>query len=59
MELVVSEYFMVIADALETVVTKVSQDGGRLLINNRAFSSSSIVIPCVDSWEMMPSESFR
>jgi hypothetical protein len=59
MELVVSEYFTAIAEALHTVVTKVSQDGGRLLISNRAFSSSSIVMPCADSWEMMPSESFR
>jgi hypothetical protein len=44
-----------VADALHTVVTKVSQDGRRLLISKRAFSSSSIVIPCADSWEIMPS----
>jgi hypothetical protein len=55
MELVVSEYFMAVADALQTVVTKVSQDGGSLLISNRAFSMSSIVNPCADSREMMPS----
>jgi hypothetical protein len=55
MELVISEYFTAAADALHTVVKKVSQDGGRLLISSRAFSSSSIVIPCADSWEMIPS----
>jgi hypothetical protein len=54
MELVVSEYFTAVADALQTVVTKVSQDGGRVLISSRALSSSSIVIPCADSWEMIP-----
>jgi hypothetical protein len=53
MELVVSKYFTAVADALHTVMTKVSQDGGRLLISNRVFKSSSIVIPCVDSWEIM------
>jgi hypothetical protein len=45
MELVVSEYLTAVADAVHMVVTKVSQDGGRLLISKRAFSSSSIVIP--------------
>jgi hypothetical protein len=49
MELIVSEYFTAAADALHTVVTKVSQDGGRLLISSTAFNSSSIVIPCADS----------
>jgi hypothetical protein len=55
MDLVVSEYFTAAAGALHMVVTKVSQDGGRLLISNGAFSSLSIVMPCADSWEMMPS----
>jgi hypothetical protein len=55
MELVVLEYFTAAVDALQTAVTKVSQDGGRVLISNRALSSSSIVIPCGDSWELIPS----
>jgi hypothetical protein len=55
MELVVSEYFTAVVDALQMVMTKVSQDGGRVLISNRALSSSSIIIPCADSWEMIPS----
>jgi hypothetical protein len=54
MELVFSEYFTTVADALHTFIKKVSQDGGRLLITNRAFSSSSIVIPCVENWKMIP-----
>jgi hypothetical protein len=53
MELVVSQYFTALADVLHTDVTKVSQDSGRLLISNRAFSSLSIVIPCADNWEMI------
>jgi hypothetical protein len=59
MELIISEYFTAEVDALHTVVKKVSQDGGKLLINSRAFSSSSIVIPCADSWVMIPSYLFR
>jgi hypothetical protein len=59
MELVISKYFMAAASALHTVVTKVFQDGGRLLISSTAFSSSSIVIPCGNSWEMIPLYSFR
>jgi hypothetical protein len=47
--------FTAVADVLHTVVTKVSQDDGRLLINIRALNSSSIVIPYADSWEMIPS----
>jgi hypothetical protein len=38
MELVVSQNLTAVADALHTVVTKVSQDSGRLLISNRGFS---------------------
>jgi hypothetical protein len=52
MELVVSTAAV---DTLEMVVTKVSLHGGRLLISNRAFNSSSIVIACADSREMIPS----
>jgi hypothetical protein len=51
MELVILVYFTATADVLHTVVTKVFQDGGRLLISSRAFTSSSIVIPCVYNWE--------
>jgi hypothetical protein len=54
MELVVSEYFTAVIDTLHMVVTKVSWDGGRLLIINRAFSSSLIFIPYANNWEMIP-----
>jgi hypothetical protein len=55
MELVVLEYFTAATDVLHTIVTKVSQDGGRLLISSRAFSSSSIIILCANNWEMIRS----
>jgi hypothetical protein len=59
MDLIVSDYITVAVDALHTVETKVSQEGGRLLICNRAFNLSLIHIPCANSWEMIPSYSFR
>jgi hypothetical protein len=59
MELVVSEYFIAGVDVLHTVVTKVSQDGGILLVRNRVFNSLSIDIPCAESYEMIPSYAFR
>jgi hypothetical protein len=59
MELIVSEYFMATTDVLQTVMTKVSQDAGRLLISSGGFSSSSIIIPCANSRKMTPSYSFR
>ena len=43
--LVTSKYFMVAIEALHTVVTKVSHEGGRLLMSSIALNSSSIVVP--------------
>ena len=43
-ELVTLEYVILVVDALHTVVMKVSHEGGRLLIRDIAFKSSSIVV---------------
>ena len=43
--LVTLEYLMAAVEALHTVVTKVSQEEGRLLMSIIALSSSSIVVP--------------
>ena len=43
--LVISEYLMAVVEALHTVVTKVSQEEGRLLMSIIALSSSSIAVP--------------
>ena len=43
--LVTSEYLMAVVEALHTVVTKFSQEEGRLLMSIIALSSSSIVVP--------------
>ena len=43
---------MAVAEALHTVVTKVSQEEGRLLMSIMALSSSSIVVPCDVIWEL-------
>ena len=51
--LVTSEYFTTIVDALHVSVTKVSHEGGRLLMSNIAFNSSSIVIPLPKVWECL------
>ena len=57
--LVTSEYLMAIVEALHTVVTKVSQEEGRLLMSIIALSSSSIVVPCDVIWELILSYSLR
>ena len=44
-ELVTSEYFTTVADVFHTMVTKVLHEGGRLIVSNMAFTSSSIVVP--------------
>ena len=43
--LVTLEYSITMVDALHTIVTKVSHEGGKLLIESMAFSSPSIVVP--------------
>ena len=43
--LVTSEYLMAVVEALHTVVTKVSQDEGRLLMSIIALSLSLIAVP--------------
>ena len=48
---------MVVLDQLHTMFTYVSQEGDRLLINKREFNSTSIVIPCAESWEFILSHS--
>ena len=50
--LMTSEYWMGIVEALHTIVTKVSQEEGRLLMSIIALSSSSIVVPCDEIWEL-------
>ena len=50
--LVTLEYLMAVVEALHTVVTKVSQEEGRLLMSIIALSSSSIVVPCDEIWEL-------
>ena len=45
--------------ALQIVVTKVSQDRGRLLSRMRAWSSSSIVMPWEESYAIMVSYAQR
>ena len=57
--LVTSEYLMAIVEALHTVVTKVSYEEGRLLMSIIALSSSSIIIPCDEIWELILSYSLR
>ena len=54
-----SEYLMVVVEALHTVVTKVSQEEGRLLMSIMALSSSLIVVPCDVIWEIILSYSLR
>ena len=53
--LVTSKYLM----ALHTVVTKVSQEEGRLLMSIIALSSSSIVVPYDEIWELILLYSLR
>ena len=43
--LVTSEYLMAAVEAIHTVLMKVSQEEGRLLMSIIALSSSSIAIP--------------
>ena len=43
--LVTSEYLTTVVEALHTVVTNVSHEGGRLLMSNISLSSSLIVFP--------------
>ena len=43
--LVTLEYLMTVVEALHTIVTKVSQEEGRLLMSIIALSSSTIVVP--------------
>ena len=50
--LVTSEYLMAIVEVLHTVVTRVSQEEGRLLMSIIGLSSSSIVVPCDVIWEL-------
>ena len=57
--LVTSEYLMAVVEALHTVVTKVSQEEGRLLMSIMALSSSSIVVPYDEIWELKLSYSLR
>ena len=45
--------------SLHIVVTKVSQEEGRLLMSIIALNSSSIVIPCDKIWELKLSYSLR
>ena len=40
-----SEYFTAAVEELHTVVTKVSDEDGRLLMTSIALNSSSIVVP--------------
>jgi hypothetical protein len=49
MELVASEYFIAVVTAMHTITTMVSHNGERLFNNIKAFNSSLIVIPCVES----------
>ena len=57
--LVTSEYLMAVVEALHTVVTKVSQEEGRLLMSIMALSSSSIAVPYNVIWELKLSYSLR
>ena len=50
--LVTSEYLMAVVEALHTIVTKVSQEEGRLLMSINALSSSLIVVACDEIWEL-------
>ena len=54
-----SEYLIAVVEALHTVVTKVSQEEGRLLMSIVALSSSSIVVPYDEIWELKLSYSLR
>ena len=49
---VTSEYFTAVVEALHTIVTKVSHEEGRLLMSSIALSSSSIVVPWAEIWEL-------
>ena len=57
--LVTTEYLMAVVEALHTVVMKVSQKEGRLLLSIIALSSSSIVVPCDVIWKLRLSYSLR
>ena len=46
------EYLTSVVEALHKVVTKVSYEEGRLLMSIIALSSSSIVVPCDEIWEL-------
>ena len=50
MELLAKAYVIFV---VENLVTNVSHDKGKLLISRRAQSSSLLVLPCVDNWEMI------
>ena len=43
---------MAVVEAFHTVVKKVSQEEGRLLMSIIALSSSLIVVPCDEIWEL-------
>ena len=58
-ELMTSEYSMAVVEALHTVVMKVSQEEARLRMSIIALSSSSIVVPCDEIWELKLSYSLR
>ena len=56
---VTSEYLMAVVEACHTVVMKVSHEKGRLLMSIIVLSSSLIVVPCDEIWELKLSYSLR